>query len=229
MTSIFDIGSIAPPGADFASTGPHLHEAIVNPQGKSVDPEQFRSIYLSRILVGKDKTPLYSQKGSSWSPAFPLTSKYGPRIAPTAGASTYHEGADYGIPQGTPLAWLAKPGDKYTPKDGYGELETAEGYKVKFLHTKPGAATHLPLSQTGPLTAANTSTNVPGNTYNFYLGKGRNASSSYDGVYDLLDKFLDKTGMNNIAENTGFDPMQALSQTIFKPAPSFDSDYRYYG
>jgi hypothetical protein len=209
MSTTFDIGTIAPPGADFASTGPHLHGSVINPQGKSVDPEQFRSIYLSRILVGKDKLPLYSQKGSNWSPAFPVTSKYGPRTAPTPGASSYHEGADFGVPQGTQLSWLAKPGDKFTPKNGYGEVETPEGYKIKFLHTKPGAAAQFPLSQTGTAVTAGSPTNLPGNTYNFYLGNKAKRSSSPDGVYDMLDAFLDKNGLNS-PSTAPFDPLDAL-------------------
>lgn len=55
-----------------------------------------------------------------------VTSNYGPRIAPTAGASTFHQGTDYGAPIGTPLLAIA---------DGVvvNALQTSTGYGPELI------------------------------------------------------------------------------------------------
>ena len=51
---------------------------------------------------------------------FPITSDYGPRTAPTAGASSWHTGVDVGAPTGTPL---------YAPAAGKVVCTGGGGYK----------------------------------------------------------------------------------------------------
>jgi len=87
---------------------------------------------LANLRVGGKA--LYVQQGEDWVPSFPVTSGYGPRTAPTAGASTYHRGVDYGVPAGTPIEWHGTPG-RFSYAGGIGTLELPDGYRIKTLHT----------------------------------------------------------------------------------------------
>jgi murein DD-endopeptidase MepM/ murein hydrolase activator NlpD len=82
-----------------------------------INPATWRS-GLQRLKIGKSRTPLYKQEGSSWMTPYQITSGFGPRKAPTAGASTDHKGIDYGIAGGEPLFWEG-PGT-FKPGSGYG-------------------------------------------------------------------------------------------------------------
>ena len=138
MTGLIPLGTVARPGEDiFPTTGPHL-DVRVKKEGKYIDPITARSV-LQNVLVGKDKTPLFKQEGGDFKPSYTITSPYGQRTAPTAGASTFHRGIDIGIEGGTPLTY--KGYGKFIPGEGLGTLETiVDGvpYELKFLHTKPG-------------------------------------------------------------------------------------------
>lgn len=138
-----DVGYVAKPGEDFASTGPHLDVRVLK-DGKYIDPGTIRSL-LTRLKVGKERTPLWQQKGTKWEPTAPITSGFGPRTAPTAGASSYHPAHDYGLSAGTPLTWEG-PGS-FTPGKGYGTIATTDPqgnpYEIRLLHTKGGKQTEL--------------------------------------------------------------------------------------
>jgi len=138
MAGLIPLGTVAKPGEDiFPTTGPHL-DVRVKKKGEYIDPMTARSI-LQNVLVGKDKTPLFKQEGGEFKPSYTITSPYGQRTAPTAGASTFHRGIDIGIEGGTPLTY--KGYGKFKPGEGLGTLETTvDGvpYELKFLHTKPG-------------------------------------------------------------------------------------------
>lgn len=139
MASLTDVGYVTPAGQDvFPTTGPHLDVRVLK-DGKYVDPGSIRSL-LTRLKVGKDRKPLWQQKGETWSPSYTITSPFGQRTAPTKGASTQHMGQDYGIAGGTPLAWEG-PGT-FTPGKGYGTIKTTDPqgtpYEIKLLHTKGG-------------------------------------------------------------------------------------------
>jgi hypothetical protein len=207
MAGIFDVGSIAPPGADFASTGPHLHFGVQDASGNYLNPEATRSFLLSRLLVGKNKTPLYSQKGSDWVGAFPVTSGFGHRSAPTAGASSEHMGMDLGIPQGTQLAWSANPGDSYTPNKGYGSIKTTDTkgnpYTVKLLHTLPAAASQLPgqtVAATTPSNVSTTPTNAK-DVFNIYIGKKKTDESGLT-ADSFLSNYLSSMLSNPAQQNS---------------------------
>lgn len=135
------VGYVTPSGQDvLPSTGAHLDVRVLDPKtNKYINPETIRSL-LTRLKVGPKYTPLWQQKGDDWSAAFPVTSGYGPRSAPTAGASTFHPAHDYGIAGGTQLAWEG-PGT-FKPGNGYGEIQTTDAqgrpFVVKLLHTKGG-------------------------------------------------------------------------------------------
>jgi hypothetical protein len=137
--SLTDVGYVTPAGQDvFPTTGPHLDVRVLK-DGKYVDPGTIRSL-LTRLKVGKERKPLWQQKGEEWNPSYTITSPFGTRVAPTKGASTQHMGQDYGISGGTPLAWEG-PGT-FTPGKGYGTIKTTDAqgtpYEIRLLHTKGG-------------------------------------------------------------------------------------------
>ena len=70
------------------STGPHLDFRVYNP---STSKYENPSAYTSRLSVG----------GNPFD--YRVTSGFGPRNAPTAGASTDHKGIDYATPVGTTI------------------------------------------------------------------------------------------------------------------------------
>jgi hypothetical protein len=146
MAGLIPIGRIVDPSRDvFPSTGAHLDVRVI-PQfgankGKKIDPRSAKGL-LQNILVGKDKRPLVQQQGQDWKWNLPVTSEFGPRKAPTAGASTFHQGIDVGIPVGTELTY--KGYGTYRPDHGFGSLMTADAqgnpYEIRLLHTEPGKA-----------------------------------------------------------------------------------------
>ncbi len=169
MASFIQLGRIAGAGEDvFPTTGPHL-DVRVTPQfgpqkGKKIDPQTIRSL-LQNIVVGKNQTPIVQQQGKDYKFNFPVTSPFGPRSAPTAGASTYHEGIDLGI---GPETLGYKGTGTYKPGRGYGTLSTTDPqgnpYDIQLLHTKPGKETSIATAST-PVTPTLTAA-VPTDTGN---------------------------------------------------------------
>lgn len=144
MAGLIPVGVIAATKEDpFPTTGPHLDVRVIpqfgKQKGQKINPETARSL-LQNVLVGPNKTPLVQQAGGQWKWNFPVTSRFGPRSAPTAGASTFHQGIDIGLGAGTPLTY--KGYGTYRPDSGFGSLMTADAqgnpYEIRFLHTKPG-------------------------------------------------------------------------------------------
>lgn len=125
---------VARTGSTGISTGPHLD--IRYESGKSITPQELDA---------------YIRIGSKLPSELPLTSPYGPRKAPTAGASTFHQGIDIGVPAGTPIyatggATLRRSlGD--TGAGGYTVEVNIPGKGVaRLLHLTPGSS---PLSRRG--------------------------------------------------------------------------------
>ena len=140
MAGIIQTGYVAKPGEDiFPTTGPHL-DVRVKKGGQYIDPSTWRS-GLQNLVIGEAKTPLYQQTKDGFKPSFPITSGFGPRSAPTAGASTFHKGIDFGVPGGTPLYW--KGAGAFKPGKGLGTIQTPEGYEIELLHTKGGQEASL--------------------------------------------------------------------------------------
>lgn len=126
-------GRVAHPSEDiFPTTGAHLDVRVLK-DGEYVNPMFARSV-LQKLQVGNK--PLFTQQGEQWTPSHPVTSGFGQRDAPTAGASTFHKGVDFGVPAGTELEWTG--GGRFTAQKGYGLIETPDGYQIKLLHTVPG-------------------------------------------------------------------------------------------
>jgi hypothetical protein len=146
MAGLIPAGVVVDPSKDvFPSTGEHLDVRVIpqfGPQkGKKIDPRTARTL-LQNVLIGANKIPLVQQAGSDWKWNFPVTSEFGKRSAPTAGASTYHEGIDIGVGAGTPLTY--KGYGTYRPDRGFGALSVADAqgnpYEIRLLHTAPGKA-----------------------------------------------------------------------------------------
>lgn len=150
MAGLIPVGALVDPKADvFPSTDPHLDVRVIPrfgpQQGKRINPESSRSL-LQNVLLGPNKIPLVQQVGGNWRWNFPITSKFGPRKAPIAGASTYHEGIDIGnLSAGTPVTY--KGYGTYQPDRGFGTVKTTDPqgrpYDIQFLHIKPGGATSV--------------------------------------------------------------------------------------
>lgn len=127
------VGRVARPEEDvFPTTGAHLDVRVIKPDGSYVNPEFARSILKDLHVGGK---PLYSQQGDQWVAAAPITSRFGPRSAPTAGASSNHLGVDFGVGANTELAWMGA--GELSHQNGYRSIKTPQGYEIRLLHTKP--------------------------------------------------------------------------------------------
>jgi len=169
MSSLLDVGYVAAPGEDiFPTTGPHLDVRVLK-DGKYIDPGSIRSL-LTRLKVGKERKPLWQKQGEEWKPGFTITSPFGKRAAPVAGASTQHMGQDYAIGAKTPLTWEG-PGT-FTPGKGYGTIRTTdiEGkpYEIRLLHTKGGKQAEI--ASQAPAPSAQQPVSSGGDTYIYVMG-----------------------------------------------------------
>jgi hypothetical protein len=219
MAGFIDAGYVAKPGEDFASTGAHLDVRVLK-DGKYINPETIRSL-LTRLKVGKERTPLWQQKGSEWKPAAPITSGFGPRVAPTVGASTYHPAHDYGLGAGTPLAWEG-PGT-FTPGKGYGTIKTTDAqgnpYEIKLLHTKGGKSAELASAAqaTAPTPTAPVASGAPGSIYNIYVGGKKKEGDTTDFLSDYMEQLM---GGTNRKVGSQFDP-QAMLASAFNSGSTY--------
>lgn len=127
------VGRIARPEEDiFPTTGPHLDVRLEGPDGKYINPMTARSLLQGLQVGGK---PLFQQSNGEWEASHPITSGHGPRPSPAPGASTYHEGVDFGVEANTQLAWTGE--GEYSFEGGIGRIRLPSGHTVKLLHTKP--------------------------------------------------------------------------------------------
>jgi len=102
-------------GASGLGTGAHLDFRVHDvAKGGYIDPTDFQDI----LMTGGQ--PLTGQ--------FQVTSPYGTRSRPVAGASTFHQGIDYNTPTGTPVSIQ---GGKYltTFNDDRGGLISQYGFE----------------------------------------------------------------------------------------------------
>lgn len=122
-------------GTTGRSRGPHAHWEVTK-DGKRFPLSKARKDigqFLQFRLPGQENwQQVYSpeSQGFRLNPAAVITSPMGPRTAPFAGASTNHQGEDYGFPAGTALRFL-----------GQGSVST---------HTNQGAAGNVSVLRTGP-------------------------------------------------------------------------------
>jgi murein DD-endopeptidase MepM/ murein hydrolase activator NlpD len=107
----------------------------------------FVTTFISTILIISTSTAGLSQSETNIIPniqyplakEFPITSQYGPRSAPVAGASTFHRGVDFATPIGTPvLASVAGTVVLTEYLRGYGYTlvirDDSQQYEVLYAH-----------------------------------------------------------------------------------------------
>lgn len=158
MAGITYLGQV---GSTGTSTGPHKHVYVKDlGTGQYIDPSTIRSA-LAGIRVGEQRIPALTKTKDGKYDINPqsgiaVTSKFGPRSAPTKGASTFHQGEDWALPEGTPVYF--EGAGTYKPlanQGGYGNLATFttgdNKYEIGLGHMKslgkPGA-TALPTTPT---------------------------------------------------------------------------------
>jgi hypothetical protein len=198
-----DVGYVAKAGEDvLPSTGPHLDVRVLK-DGQYINPVTWRT-GLQNLKIGKSRTPLYRQEGGKWLTPFQITSGFGPRQAPTAGASTDHKGVDYGIAGGEPLFWEG-PGT-FKPGQGYGSIMTPEGYEVRLLHTKGGKETTLP-AVTAETPTQQIAAAAP-ITYNVYMRQ--QSQQPADPYKSFLNQFLAEQLFQQPQTSSLMSPQQVL-------------------
>ena len=123
----FFVGNI---GSTGTATGSHIHKYVKDLKtGSYIDPSTIKSA-LTGIQIGEKRTPLVrrtSTGGFEWNPdtGLVVTSPFGKRTAPTAGASTDHKGIDFGGAAGTPVYLQGYGKALPVPSaGGYGNLMT---------------------------------------------------------------------------------------------------------
>ncbi|MFL1615597.1 tape measure protein [Acinetobacter baumannii] len=111
-------------GQSGIGTGPHLDVRY----GGSMSGQKVSNEHLARLQAGGK--PLSSYK---------ISSNYGPRQAPTKGASSFHKGIDFSMPEGTPITTNVAVKDIKTWYDSKGggyvsEVIFEDGVSLKLLH-----------------------------------------------------------------------------------------------
>ncbi|HCQ9722613.1 TPA: tape measure protein, partial [Acinetobacter baumannii] len=114
-------------GQSGIGTGPHLDVRY----GGSMSGQKVSNEHLARLQAGGK--PLTSYK---------ISSNYGPRKAPTKGASSFHKGIDFSMPEGTPITTNVAVKDIKTWYDSKGggyvsEVLFEDGVSLKLLHQSP--------------------------------------------------------------------------------------------
>ncbi|BFM80449.1 hypothetical protein JUNP514_2797 [Acinetobacter baumannii] len=114
-------------GQSGIGTGPHLDVRY----GGSLSGQKVSNEHLARLQAGGK--PLTSYK---------ISSNYGPRKAPTKGASSFHKGIDFLMPEGTPITTNVAVKDIKTWYDSKGggyvsEVIFEDGVSLKLLHQSP--------------------------------------------------------------------------------------------
>jgi hypothetical protein len=217
MASMLDVGYVAAPGEDiFPTTGPHLDVRVLK-DGKYIDPGTIRSL-LTRLKVGKERKPLWQQQGEEWKPGFTITSPFGKRTAPTAGASTQHMGQDYAVAAKTPLTWEG-PG-AFTPGKGYGTIKTTDPqgtpYEIRLLHTKGGKPAELQGQQALP---TQQQTAPGGDTYIYVLG-GKKKEGEDRGT-DFLSSYIQDSLFAQQPQVKSMINPAALLTSAFSQTPNY--------
>ncbi len=114
-------------GQSGIGTGPHLDVRY----GGSMSGQKVSNEHLARL-----------QAGGKLLSSYKISSNYGPRQAPTKGASSFHKGIDFSMPEGTPITTNVAVKDIKTWYDSKGggyvsEVIFEDGVSLKLLHQSP--------------------------------------------------------------------------------------------
>ena len=223
----FFVGNI---GSTGTATGPHIHKYVKDLKtGAYIDPSTIKSA-LTGIQIGEKRTPLVrrtSTGGFEWNPdtGLVVTSPFGQRTAPTAGASIDHKGIDFGGAAGTPVYLQGYGKALPVPSaGGYGNLmtfRTADNkYELGFGHmSKLGPEAQVYASN---LNAKPTAPALPASDFTVYnqgqqagqgigalatlgfmnklLGDAKSSRSSSSGLYSSLIGSLLKPEQNTTTD-----------------------------
>jgi hypothetical protein len=205
----FFIGNV---GSEGVSTGPHIHQYVKDLKtGNYIDPRTLQSPLLN-VRIGEQEVPLAIKDASgkiTFNPAAgaTITSEYGTRSAPTAGASSFHQGRDIALAQGTPVKYVGA--GTFTPQtgvQGFGNLGTIttpdQRYEIGFGHM---SSLGKPFSASGGISA------------NAENPSAVNYANSQQRTNDLLEAFMYGTQYNR--ENTS-SPQSFLDQAKMQIAQS---------
>lgn len=131
-------------GQTGTATGPHAHLYVKDlATNQYINPSTIRSPLMG-LRVGEAEIPAFIKDASGKIVVNPqsgiqITSQFGSRSAPTAGASTFHQGEDLALPAGTQLKYVGQ--GSYTPlanQGGFGNLGTFKTgdnkYEIGFGH-----------------------------------------------------------------------------------------------
>lgn len=206
-------------GQTGTATGPHKHVYVKDiATGQYIDPATLRSPFMG-LRVGDKRVPAFVQDQTgkiNFNPeaGITVTSRFGPRSAPTAGASTDHRGEDWALPEGTPIYF--EGAGQFIPKPnqgGYGNLATFitpdKKYELGFGHMQSlGGAAEIPGS------ASSTTTNKT------------TPSSSSTSVNDLLNAVALGMGLAAQRQPTAQETMQqTLLGELMKPRQSIAKEF----
>lgn len=228
MAGLIPLGVIGDPSKDpLPSTGPHLDPRIIPRfgarKGQRINPEEARSL-LQNVLVGPNRIPIVQQAGQEWKWNFPITSRYGPRSAPTPGASTFHQGIDLAIPTGTQLTYRGY--GTYRPDNGFGVLSTTDAqgnpYDIEFLHTVPGQAASIgsavaPEAPQLPAPENSSTQQTSGYAEEKFLREYMNDYMENQMKYGLMAQMFQQKRKDPFAEFQSFMQMANMSPGISNP------------
>lgn len=116
---------------------------------------------------------------------YTITSNYGHRKAPTAGASTFHSGIDIGAPEGSKIVSICDGYVTFTGFKGAGGFTitiSSPPYQISYCHVNPNFEVSVSefiskgeqISKVGPKYVEN----VPNNSYKDSSGKFTNGAST---------------------------------------------------
>lgn len=98
-----------------------------------------RSVADIRTYIAQQKD-LYLATPSGWPVRGPISSPYGPREAPTAGARTFHTGIDISVPSGSPVTATADGIVSYSGSSAGGGntvvVEHGHGFSTAYAHNR---------------------------------------------------------------------------------------------
>lgn len=220
----FFVGNI---GSTGTATGPHIHKYVKDLKtGSYIDPSTIKSA-LTGIQIGEKRTPLVrrtSTGGFEWNPdtGLVITSRFGKRTAPTAGASTDHKGIDFAGAAGTPVYFQGYGKALPVPSaGGYGNLmtfRTADNkYELGFGHmNKLGPEAQVYASNLNTKPAAPV---LPASDFTVY-NQGQQAGQGIGALatLGLMSKLLGDAKSSRSSSSS-------LIESLLKPEQSTTTDF----
>lgn len=220
----FFVGNI---GSTGTATGPHIHKYVKDLKtGSYIDPSTIKSA-LTGIQIGEKRTPLVRRTptgGFEWNPdtGLVITSRFGKRTAPTAGASTDHKGIDFAGAAGTPIYFQGYGKALPVPSaGGYGNLmtfRTADNkYELGFGHmNKLGPEAQVYASNLNTKPAAPV---LPASDFTVY-NQGQQAGQGIGALatLGLMSKLLGDAKSSRSSSSS-------LIESLLKPEQSTTTDF----